>query len=68
MKMNIKEKIIKEVENKALKIGAIGKENVSITLTLTDEEKKEFLSIELGENYSYSLGGNMLDIVYSEEI
>ena len=66
--MNIKEKIIKEVENKALKIGAIGKENVSITLTLTDEEKKEFLSIDLGENYSYSLEGNMLDIVYSEEI
>ena len=66
--MSIKEKIIKEVENKALKIGAIGKENVSITLTLTDEEKKEFLSIDLGENYSYSLEGNMLDIVYSEEI
>ena len=66
--MSIKEKIIKEVENKALKIGAIGKENVSITLTLTDEEKKEFLSIELGENYSYSLEGNTLDIVYSEEI
>ena len=66
--MSIKEKIIKEVENKALKIGAIGKENVSITLTLTDEEKKEFLSIDLGENYSYSLEGNTLDIVYSEEI
>ena len=66
--MNIKEKIIKEVENKALKIGAIGKENVSITLTLTEEEKKEFLSIELGENYSYTLEGNTLDVVYSEEI
>ena len=66
--MSIKEKIIKEVENKALKIGAIGKENVSITLTLTDEEKKEFLSIELGENYSYTLEGNTLDVVYSEEI
>ena len=66
--MSIKEKIIKEVENKALKIGAIGKENVSITLTLTDEEKKEFLSNELGENYSYTLEGNTLDVVYSEEI
>ena len=66
--MSIKEKIIKEVENKALKTGAIGKENVSITLTLTDEEKKEFLSIELGENYSYTLEGNTLDVVYSEEI
>lgn len=66
--MNIKEKIIKEVENKALKIGAIGKENVSIALTLTDEEKKEFLSIDLEENYSYTLEGNTLDIVYSEEI
>ena len=66
--MSIKEKIIKEVENKALKIGAIGKENVSITLTLTDEEKKEFLSIELGENYSYSLEGYTLDVIYSEEI
>ena len=66
--MSIKEKIIKEVENKALKIGAIGKENVSITLTLTDEEKKEFLSIDLVETYSYSLEGNILDIIYSEEI
>ena len=66
--MSIKEKIIKEVENKALKIGAIGKENVSIALTLTDEEKKEFSSIDLGENYYYSLEGNALDIVYSEEV
>ena len=66
--MSIKEKIIKEVENKALKIGAIGKENVSITLTLTDEEKREFLSIDLEENYFYSLEGNTLDIIYSEEI
>ena len=65
--MSIKEKIIKEVENKTLKTGAMGKENVSITLTLTDEEKKEFLSIDLGENYSYTLEGNTLDIVYSEE-
>ena len=56
------------MENKALKTGAMGKENVSITLTLTDEEKKEFLSIDLGENYSYSLEGNILDIIYSEEI
>ena len=66
--MSIKEKIIKEVENNTLKTGAMGKENVSITLTLTDEEKKEFLSIDLEENYSYTLEGNTLDIVYSEEI
>lgn len=64
----LKERIIKEVENEALRTGAMGTENVSVTLTLSDQEVVEYLELKLPDNYYYELGGNKLYVSYSEEV
>lgn len=63
----LKERIEREVERKALKTGAMGTENVSIEFTLTDEEMEAFKSIQLPSNYWFDVDGNTVNITYCEE-
>lgn len=49
----LKEKIEKAIEKKVMKHNLSGNEGVSVTLTLTDAEKKEFVETDLNEKYEW---------------
>lgn len=66
--MELKERIIKEIENKAMLRGILGTKVVKITLVLTDEEIKDFKTLDFGEHYNLELEGNKLYISHVEEI
>ena len=63
----LKERIDVQIEKKAMKTGAMGTEDVSVTLTLSDQEIGEYLELELPDNYYCELDGNKLYVSYSEE-
>ena len=64
----LKERIEKEIEKKVMKDGAMGTETVSITMTLTNDEMKEFKKIDFNNHYSFDVEGNEVTVNYVEEI
>ena len=66
----LQEKIKKMIEKEAMKIGIMGTESCTVTLTLTDAEKAEFLNLDDfdSNNYWWDFDGNELTITYTEEI
>ena len=67
MKMTNLQKRIKEaIKNKADKYGLMGTETVSIEMTLTDEEKREFFEIDWSENHFWEIDSNTLNITFKE--
>jgi hypothetical protein len=65
----LKEKIERAIDKKALKHGIMGTESCTVTLTLTDAEKAEFLNLDDfdSNNYWWEFDGNELTITYTEE-
>jgi hypothetical protein len=61
-------KITDKLEEKATKFGFRGTDNVHISLILTEEEKKEFLSIKWNDHYDYEIKNNVLHINYVDEL
>lgn len=69
--MNLVERIDRAIEEKAMKTGAMGTENVSVELKLTDEEVVAFKEIEKYNDvhYFWSIEDeNVLAITYTEEV
>jgi hypothetical protein len=64
----LKERIEREIEKKAMKEGTMGTETVSITMNLTDDEMKEFKKIDFNNHYGYDIQGNQVDINYTEDL
>ena len=60
-------KIENAIDEKAKNHGIMGTESVSIEMMLTENEKHEFLSLELSENWNWEFEGNTLYISYKEE-
>ena len=63
------EKIDKAVEREMMKTGAMGTEQVTVSIVLTDVEKEEFLNCDKynSKNYWWEFDGTTLIISYTEE-
>lgn len=64
------ERIISEIEKKALETDPMDLEDVNISLKITDAEKKEFLkeSNQLNDHYFWQFDGDELFVSYMVEI
>ena len=63
-------KIDRALEEKMMKTGAMGTEQVTVNLCLTDSEKEDFINCRKydSENYAWEFDGNELTISYVEEV
>lgn len=70
MMKELQEKIDRAIDQEAMKTGAMGTEQVRVTLELTDEEVKVFHSMDKydNEHYFWEFEDNELTITYTEEV
>lgn len=61
-------KITDKLEAKATKFGFKGTDSVHVSLILTEDEQKEFLSIKWDDHYYYEIKNSVLHINYVEEL
>jgi len=67
--MSILNVIERAINEKMLRTGAMGTESVDIELELTEEQKQEFLNIDLDEHYAFEfLENGNLSITYEEDL
>ena len=59
----LKERIEKEIEKKLMQTGYMGTEQITVTIKVSEEEKKEVRTLP----YEYQLFKDILYIFYSEE-
>ncbi|WP_303871665.1 hypothetical protein [Acetobacterium wieringae] len=64
------EKIKDAIEKKAMQTGAMGTENVSILLKITEVERLEFLeeSDQLDEHWNWDIDDGELHVIYTETL
>lgn len=64
------ERIREAIEKKAMQTGAMGTENVSVLLKITEEERLEFLeeSDQLDDHWNWDISDGELHVIYTETI
>lgn len=63
----LKERIIKEIENKATKRGILATKAVRVTLLLTDKEINKLDKMDINKTYTWELEGHKLYVSHVEE-